>query len=172
MEWNFKDQIATRVIEYYAATPPVEEQIMHTQAVANYTRMISVMAGMDSHTTDLMEIAAWLHDIGCPNARNHYGDSLPAHQQTEGEKLVREWLKDETQLTDDEKEWLALAVGHHHQHTSAVELHFEPLYDADLIVNLWEGYYDKEQAEEKFRKLVCTKSALRLFDLFFISNKK
>ena len=167
MEKNFKDKIARRVIEYYATTPPVQEQIVHTQAVASYARMIASMEGMDERTIELMETAAWLHDIGCPNARRIYGNSLPVNQQTEGEKLVREWLQDESLLTQKEKEWLAQAVGHHHQRPSAMELHFEPLYDADLIVNLWEGYYDKKLANEKYEKLVCTDSGMHLFHLFF-----
>src|SRR5574344_1253538 len=168
MEWNFKDEVARRVVEYYATTPPIEEQIVHTQAVASYTRMIAVMEGMDAHATDLMEIAAWLHDVGCPNARKQYGNSLPVHQQTEGELLVREWLKDESTITMEEKEWVAQADGHHHQRPSAISVHCEPLYDADLIVNLREGYYDKEKAEEKFKKLICTKSGMHLFSLFFL----
>lgn len=167
MEWNFKDRIISKVIEYYATMPPVNEQIVHTQSVANYTRIIAVNEGMSEHQTELLEISAWLHDIGCPNARRIHGNSRPMYQQEEGEKLVCDWLKDEKQISDEEKEWLAQTVGHHHQRPKALELHFEPLFDADLIVNLWEGYYDKECAESKYQKLVCTDSGKHLFNLFF-----
>lgn len=171
MNWNYKDRIVARVMDYYIANPPVNEQILHTQAVASYTRAIAVMEGWDAARTEMIEIAAWLHDIGCPSARNIYGNSKPVHQQTEGEKLVYEWFENDTELQDEDKQWLAQVVGHHHQRPQAEALHFEPLYDADLIVNLWEGYYDKSQAKEKFQKLVCTESGMKLFNSFFVNDK-
>ena len=81
MQWNLKDTIARRVVDYYIDNPPVYEQIVHTQAVASYTRLIAVGEEPDAHRVDLLEVAAWLHDIGCPEARRLYGDSRPMHQQ-------------------------------------------------------------------------------------------
>ena len=168
MEWNYKDMIVRRVIAYYVDHPPVNEQIVHTQAVASYTRLIAIGEGLDAHQVDLLEMAAWMHDIGCPKAREIYGNSLPPHQEKEGRILVNEWLLDEPELTAEEKVWLADVVGSHHHFAAAQKLHFESLFEADLIVNLWEGYYKLEHANSYYEKMMVTETGRRLFSDFFL----
>ena len=85
---ELKDCISRRVTEYYVANPPAAEQITHTQSVAAYTRLIAAGEGWEYGRVELVEMAAWLHDIGCPVARKLYGNSLPVHQQEEGRKLT------------------------------------------------------------------------------------
>ncbi len=171
MEWNYKDTIARRVIDYYTENPPVEEQIVHTQAVANYTRLIASGEGMERHTVCMHEISAWLHDIGCPTARRLHGSAQPVYQMKYGRTLVEEWLKDDTHFSEEEKVWLADVVGSHHVFKKAKELHFEPLFEADLIVNLWEGYYEKNHAAE-YEKMVTTETGKGLFRQFFLTSRK
>lgn len=167
MEWNYKDKIARKVIDFYTQNPPVEEQIVHTQAVANYARLIASGEGMDAHSVDIHEISAWLHDIGCPAARCKHGNSNPPYQMQEGRILAEQWLENDPNFTPQEKEWLADTVGSHHVFRKAIELHFEPLFEADLIVNLWEGYYNKEHADE-YEKMVTTTTGRSLFHQFFL----
>ncbi len=167
MQWNLKDSIARRVVDYYIGNPPTYEQIVHTQAVASYTRLIAVGEECDSHRTDLLEIAAWLHDIGCPEARRQYGDSRPLHQQETGRCMVSEWLKEEAALTEEEKVWLADVVGSHHQLPAARRLHFEPLFEADLIVNLIEGYYAMDKAADYLETMVTTPAGRSLYKSLF-----
>lgn len=167
MQWNLKDMIARRVVDYYIDNPPVYEQIVHTQAVASYTRLIAVGEEPDAHRVDLLEVAAWLHDIGCPEARRLYGDSRPMHQQETGCRMAAEWLEAVDGLTTEEKSWLAAVVGSHHQLPAARKLHFEPLFEADLIVNLIEGYYDKAKAGEYLDKMVTTATGKALYRRLF-----
>ncbi|MCD7851082.1 MAG: HD domain-containing protein [Parabacteroides sp.] len=145
MEWDCKDKLALRVIEYYTQQEQAEKQIIHTQAVANYTRLIAVGEKLGEQTVDLMEMAAWMHDIGCPSASLKYGSTLPEYQQKEGRIIAVDWMKNIHCLTPDEKQWLVDVVGSHHQFRAVRELRFEPLFEADLIVNLLEGYYPKEK---------------------------
>lgn len=166
---RLKDRIARRVTEFYIAYPPALEQITHTQTVAAYTRLIAVGEGWGGDRLELVETAAWLHDIGCPAARRLYGNSLPVHQQEEGRRLVEEWLRDEAGLTAVEKEWLAAVVGSHHRFDAAHELHFEPLFEADLIVNMAEGYYQLSQAAHFYDKMLTTATGRSLFHALFLS---
>lgn len=165
-----KDEIARKVIDFYAANPPVWEQIIHTQAVASYARLIAAGEGMDEKQVNLHEIAAWLHDIGCPAARKLYGNSQPVHQQTEGEKLAVEWLAPIKELPESEKQWLAKVVGTHHEQHAAHSLHFEPLFEADLIVNLIEGYYAMEKAPSLYEKMVTTATGKALFEEIILNQ--
>lgn len=165
-----KDRIARQVIDYYIANPPSVEQISHTQIVASYTRAIAFGEGMDEKNVNLHETAAWLHDIGCPNARRIYDNSLPVHQQDEGRKLVKEWLQNIDGLTMEEKQWLTNVVGTHHQLKYAQSLHFEPLFEADLIVNLIEGYYSMDKADDFYKKMMMTPTGRELFHQLFLSE--
>lgn len=168
---NIKYLIAKKVTDYYIENEPSIEQIQHTQTVVAYTQFIAISEGIDDHKLDLLEIAAWLHDIGCPNARKLYGNSLPVNQQTEGKKLAELWLDKVTELTKGEKSWIAEVVGTHHQFKPAHELHFEPLFEADIIVNLIEGYYPKEKASHLFETMITTTSGKNLFEKLFLRNR-
>jgi hypothetical protein len=165
---NRIDTIALCVIEYYAKHEPTGTQIMHTQSVAHFTKLIAAGEGMAADVCELQEIAAWLHDIGCPPARKKYGNSRPPHQECEGKLLVHEWLDGSPEFTQEEVEWLADAVGGHHRPTEADRLKFKPLYEADLIVNLFEGYYKPEMAQRFIKSgAVSTRTGKMLFQQLF-----
>ncbi len=173
---NFKDTISLRVCDYYATHGPIYSQTAHTMAVASLTRQIALMQGRSERETDLLEAAAWLHDIGCPDAVSKYGNSKPPHQMAEGERITNEWLSTSDgydawadvveELTDDEKHWLARVVGTHHQQKHAIDLHFEPLFEADLIVNIKEGYYGRSQADHLFNTLMLSDEGREMFRRF------
>ncbi|MDH6358371.1 HD domain-containing protein [Parabacteroides sp. PF5-9] len=167
MKWNTKDRLALEVVGYYARQEFADKHIIHTQAVANYTRLIAVGEGMDENQSALQEIAAWFHDIGCPESYKKFGNTLPVNQQREGYILTQEWLKDEADLSSKEKEWLADVVATHHQFKSANELGFLPLFEADLIVNLLDGYYSEGQEQHLYDKLMQTKTGKELFEKIF-----
>ncbi len=171
-----KDIVSLRVCDYYKEHGPVCSQTAHTMAVASLTRQIALMQGCDEREVDLLEMAAWLHDIGCPTAIEKYGDSSPVHQQTEGERIVREWLASPdgfadwgivvSELTEEEKQWLASVVGTHHQQKHAIELHFGPLFEADLIVNIKEGYYGRSQANRLYDTMMLSDAGREMFRRF------
>lgn len=165
---NRSQRLSQRVIEYYADNEPAASQIMHTQSVAHLTRLIAEGEGLDKGKCEMLEMAAWLHDIGCPPARLKYGDSKPPHQESEGKRMVHEWLDKDPDFTADEASWLADAVGGHHRVTEAHRLHFEPLFEADLIVNLFEGYYKPDMAQHFVSSgAVSTAMGLALFEKLF-----
>lgn len=165
---NRTQRLSQRVIEYYADNKPTASQVMHTQSVAHFTRLIAEAEDMDCKKCEMLEMAAWLHDIGCPPARQKYGDSKPSHQECEGKDLVHEWLDNDQDFTAGETEWLADTVGGHHRVSEAKRLHFEPLFEADLIVNLFEGYYKADMAQHFVNSgAVSTTTGLALFGKLF-----
>ena len=129
-------RINWKMMELFAAEDPA--QIAHTQSVHDYTRVLAARSGCAERRIALLELAAILHDIGCPASRAKYGDSKPPHQEEEGARIVAEWLRECPELNDDEKKFIEEAVGSHHQFEAAKRLGFEPLFEADLAVNLLE----------------------------------
>lgn len=161
-----KDIVAQLVIEYYSRYPEwMRDDIRHTQEVVSYTRLIAVEEGLPKPEVDMLEAAAWLHDIGCPRSKELYGNSLPVNQQNIGCVVAAELIKDLDGLTIDQKDWLADVVGTHHQFKHAQRLNFLPLFEADLIVNLLSGYHARENAPKLFETLMTTESGKRLFKL-------
>ena len=146
-------RINWKMMELFAAEDPA--QIAHTQSVHDYTRVLAARSGCAERRIALLELAAILHDIGCPASRAKYGDSKPPHQEEEGARIVAEWLRECPELNDDEKKFIEEAVGSHHQ------------FEADLAVNLLEGYYPRERAGELCEKLVTTAAGRELFHLLF-----
>ena len=122
-------RINWKMMELFAGEDPA--QIAHTQSVHDYTRVLAARSGCAERRIALLELAAILHDIGCPASRAKYGDSS------------------------------------HHQFEAAKRLGFEPLFEADLAVNLLEGYYPRERAGELCEKLVTTAAGRELFHLLF-----
>ncbi len=161
-----KDAIAQLVIEYYSRYPEwMRDDILHTQEVVSYTRLIAIGEGMSESDVAMQEAAAWLHDIGCPRSKELYGNSLPVNQQNIGSVVAAELLKDLDGITIDQKSWLADVVGTHHQFTKSQQLGFAPLFEADLIVNLLSGYHPRENAQHLYDTLMITESGKRLFKM-------
>ena len=159
------EKIALRTMRYFTQEDPT--QIAHTQCVINYTQLIAEGENYPPRKKELIEIAAWLHDIGCPGARTKYGNSRPIHQMTEGFNITSEWLKEYSELTSEEQEWIAHVVGGHHQLKQALHYHFEPLYEADIIVNFFEDYYKKQNLQLYYDKVMKTTRGRELYKMFF-----
>jgi hypothetical protein len=157
---NTTDLLARKIIDFYATND--SSQIAHTQCVVSYTHLIASAEGWPVREAMVLECAAWMHDIGCPAAVKKYGNSKPEHQMSEGRLIVPAFLDGFNGLTATEKQWIADVVGTHHQMKWALSLHYEPLFEADLIVNLLEGYYPMSQAEN-YLSLVHTAEGLRIF---------
>ena len=163
---QIKDKIAAWVVEYYAQFPELKrDDVLHTQEVVSYTRMIAVGEGYDERKVALLEMAAWLHDIGCPRAKELYGNSLPVNQQNVGREVTREYLHDIKELSQPDKDWLENVVGTHHQYPKAIEFDFLPLFEADLIVNLLSGYHPKEKAQHLYDTMMQTNTGRHIFKL-------
>lgn len=159
-----KDSIARVVIDYYAKFPHLmREDILHTQEVVSYTRLIAIGEGLSEERVELLECAAWLHDIGCPRSKEIYGNSMPVNQQQVGREVTSQLLANIDTFSTSEKEWLADVVGTHHQYKHALSLDFMPLFEADLIANSLSGYHNPEKAKHLFSTLMKTVTGRALF---------
>ena len=170
---TFKDKIAKRVVDYYIENGPISQQITHTMAVAACTRIIAKGMGMSERECELQESAAWLHDIGCPASIRKYGNAQSVNQQKEGQRIVTEWKHWllSVGLTEHETTWIADVIGTHHQQPAAQKLHFEPLFEADLIVNLQDGYYGRCQAEHFYETLLMTEAGKALYTALIFDRR-
>ncbi len=162
---EFKDIIATKVIEYYALFEHlVREDLLHTQQVVSFTRTIATSEGYTPQQIDLLEAAAWLHDIGCPKSKEIYGNSLPCNQQTVGESVAMELLSD-VDMAYEDKLWICSVVASHHRVQSSISLNFTPLFEADFIVNALSGYFSPLKVKNIHSKMVTTRCGNHLLKM-------
>ncbi len=159
-----KDLIANIVIDYYSQYPDLmREDIQHTQEVVSYTRLIAVGENIPDLEIEMLEAAAWMHDIGCPRSKEIYGNSLPENQQRVGKIVATDLLQNIESLSDDERCWIADVVASHHQFSKVEELGFAPLFEADLIVNILSGYHPIDKAQQLYTAMMRTTTGKKLF---------
>ncbi len=159
-----KDLIANIVIEYYSHFPELmREDILHTQEVVCYTHLIAVGENIPTIEVDLLEAAAWLHDIGCPRSKEIYGNSLPENQQSVGRIVASDLLAKVDILNNDEKRWIIDVVASHHQFSKVEELGFSPLFEADLIVNILSGYHPRHKSQHLYQTMMRSTTGKKLF---------
>jgi HD superfamily phosphodiesterase len=130
----------------------------HALKVHNFARTIAKLEGLSGEEQLTLEIAAVLHDIGIPESRRKYDSSAARYQEKEGPPIARELLKD---LAIDEKivERVCYMIGHHHTYTKVDKTDFQILFEADFLVNMYEGRASKERILDRQQKIFKTESA-------------
>ena len=102
------DALALHMITYYAADPA---RIQHFIKVHSFAALIARQEGMDASTLEMLEAAAYVHDIGIKPAEQTYGSSAGKYQEELGPAPARAgsageaaliWLRDhaDTGTTD------------------------------------------------------------------------
>lgn len=135
--------------------------IDHFIRVWTYARTIGIQEGLDEGTQYVLEVAAITHDIACPLCREKYGDTRGAHQEAEGEIMVRDFLRD-TGMADAQISRVAYLVGHHHTFTGVDHVDYQILIEADYVANATENGYSAHNVQNFIEKVMKTESGKRL----------
>lgn len=130
----------------------------HALKVHNFARTIAKLEGLSGRDQLTLEIAAVLHDIGIPESERKYNSSAARYQEKEGPPIARELIKD---LALDQKivERVCFMIGHHHTYEKVDRNDFQILFEADFLVNMYEGRASKDRISQIQQKLFKTKSA-------------
>ncbi len=79
-----------KMIAFYKGST---HDIGHFLKVWALAQTIGALQGLDSHTQEILELAAVVHDIACPLCREKYGDANGKHQELESPPLVEAFLR-------------------------------------------------------------------------------
>lgn len=143
--------------------------IDHFLKVWAMAKTIGELEGLDSHTQEILELAAVVHDIACPLCREKYGNTNSKHQELESPPLVEEFF-DGLPVSRPDMERISWLVAHHHTYTNVDGLDHQILLEADFLVNAGESSYP-QQAIESFRERVFrTASGTRLLGSIYGKN--
>jgi hypothetical protein len=153
---SFIERVALAMENYFGAD---ERRIEHAHRVAGYAR--ELLAAVDADETETL-IAAYLHDIGIPEAERKYGRCPGHYQEQEGPPVARSLLEE---LGADEQliGTVCALVGCHHTPGGIDSPEFRILWDADALVNLAEVVADKgpEQIERILDTALVTETGYR-----------
>jgi HD superfamily phosphodiesterase len=142
-----KDRVAIEMKRYLKSD---FKRIGHATRVARYAERIG-----KSEKGNLAVIlsAAYLHDIGIPEAERKHGSSVPKYQEKEGPPIARSILN-KLKVNEDLVDEVCDIVGHHHHAGPDESLNFKVVFDADLIANLEEKIKDKPMEKEKLTEII------------------
>jgi putative nucleotidyltransferase with HDIG domain len=166
-ETSFRERIALEMKKYLGKDV---KRINHAVKVARYAEQILKMEGGDPL---VILGAAYLHDIGAPEAQKKYeaaGGDYYGHQETEGVPIAREILK-RLAVKEEAAEEICDIIGHHHHLREEETLNFQIVYESDWLVNIEEEGISKDRGkvlaiiEESFRTEAGRQIAEKLFML-------
>ncbi len=126
-----KDKVAVEMKRYFKTD---FKRIGHATRVARYAERIGKA---EQANMAVVLLAAYLHDIGIPEAERKHNSSAPKFQHQEGPPVARNLLTNlgaNPNLIDE----VCDIIGHHHHPRDNETLDFKVIYDADLIANLEE----------------------------------
>lgn len=142
-----KDRIAVEMKKYFRQD---FKRIGHATRVARHAEAI---AGREGGDMAVILAAAYLHDIGIPEAEKKHGSSAARYQEEEGPPVARQIMED-VGAADAMIDEVCDIIGHHHHPRENETLNFRVLYDADLIANLEDSAKNKEPDKAHMEKVI------------------
>lgn len=139
---DFLDRVRAAMENYFGSDA---RRIEHALQVAAYAG--ELLDSIDADPT-LTLTAAYLHDIGIPEAERKHGSCAGSWQEKEGPPVARRMLED-LQAPPELTEGVCSLVGTHHTPAAIDSPEFRILWDADALVNLAEVMPVKSPEERR-----------------------
>jgi HD superfamily phosphodiesterase len=155
MERQRLNALAMEMLHYYANDPARSQHLIKVHA---FSKLIAQQEGLDSHTCDLLEAAAYVHDIGIKPAEAKYHSTAGPYQEELGAPIALDLL---TRLgfPAPVAQRVAYLVGHHHTYDHIDGMDYQILVEADFLVNLYEDF----QGDEALRRTSAQTALDRIF---------
>ena len=160
---NRQEELLLAMMEYDKSMP---KQIQHLMKVHYFAHIIATMEGVDNKTTETLETAAILHDIGIREALKKYGSSAGKYQEELGPaeaEPIMEKLGYEKETIDRVK----YLIGHHHTYSHIDGIDYQILVEADFLVNLFEDNEPEHVAKTVEEKIFKTAAGKKLLETMF-----
>ena len=153
---DFIEKVRAAMEAYFGEDEP---RIEHALQVAGYARELLAYIDADEAVT---MAAAYLHDIGIPEAERKHGSCAGTYQEQEGPPVAREIL-DGLGAPEPLVSTVCALVGSHHTPAAIESPEFRILWDADALVNLTEVLPGKgpEEIRAILEKFMVTEPGFR-----------
>lgn len=148
----------SEMIRYYGGSA---RHIQHFVKVHAFAKLIGEMENIGEETLEILEAAAYVHDIGVKPAEEKFGSCEGPLQEREGVPAAKEML-DRLGFEERLAERVCFLVGHHHTYTEIDGIDYQILVEADFLVNLYEDAADKGTVEAVYKNIFRTESGKRI----------
>ena len=142
-----KDRVAIEMKRYLKSD---FKRIGHATRVARYAERIGKN---ERGNLAVILSAAYLHDIGIPEAERKHGSSAPEYQEKEGPPLARSILN-KLKANEDLVDEVCDIVGHPHHPGPDESLNFKVVFDADLIANLEDKIKERPMETKRLTEII------------------
>jgi len=157
------DQVYLEMIQYNSGDP---RRIQHFVKVHSFARIIGIGEGLEAKVLEILEVAAYVHDIGIKQAEAEYGRSDGPLQEQLGPDEATKMLK-RIGYDDQIIERVAYLVGHHHTYTAIEGIDYQILVEADFLVNLFEDQASQAAITSVRKKVFKTQTGLKILDWMY-----
>ncbi len=147
-----------KMIKYYEGNPLRSH---HFLKVHSFAKWIGEEEGLDAETMEILEAAAFVHDIGIKIAEEKYGSDAGPYQEKEGPAAAKSILE-ESGYSGKLVERVCYLVGHHHTYTNIDGVDYQILVEADFLVNLYEGQESREAIVNAYRNIFQTEAGKQM----------
>lgn len=155
------EQTLALMREYYANDTKRTKHFLKVHAFANY---ISTCEKVSENTARLIELTAYVHDIGIKNAELKYGNCSGKLQEREG-KLESRILLSGLALDSEEIDRICYIVAHHHTYNEIDGIDYQIIVEADFLVNFLEYDISTDGLLSAKNKIFKTATGLALCDV-------
>lgn len=152
---------------YYAGDV---RRINHFIKVYGFAKAIGECEGLDSGTLEILEIAAFVHDIGIKNSEIKYGSSAGKLQESEGPPEARKLLG-RLGTSPAVMERVCWLVAHHHTYTDINGSDYQILLEADFLVNAFEDALSEEAVIAARDRLFKTPAGKMFLNNLYLKNR-
>ena len=155
-----------KMIEFYRGNLRDIDHFLKVWAMA---KTIGELEGLNSHTQEVLELTAVVHDIACPLCREKYGNTNGSNQELESPPLVETFFEG-LPMDPADLSRISFLVAHHHTDTGVDGLDYQILLEADFLVNAGESGYSRAVIEKFRQRVFRTKSGIRLLDSMYLGE--
>jgi len=144
----FKDRVAVEVKRYFKSD---FKRIGHAGRVARHAERIGKLEGGN---LAVILCAAYLHDIGIPEAERKFQSAAPEYQEQEGPPIARSILS-KLKAKESVIQEVCDIIAHHHHPKCDETLNFKVVYDADQIANLEKRLKDMPMEKGRLKETIA-----------------
>ncbi len=155
--------VLERMIKYYKGDA---KRIQHFIKVHAFARAIGQKEGLNQSEQNVLEIAAYVHDIGIKKAEEMYNSCEGKLQEKLGPPIAKQLLADLIKEPCD-LERICYLVGNHHTYNNINGRDYRILVEADFLVNLQEEGINKSGIEAVYNKIFATEYGKYLCKIMF-----
>ena len=164
MDKSIEGLILNKMINYFENDP---KRINHALKVYGFSKAIASGESINESQTEILFVAAILHDIGIKVSEIKYDSSAGHYQELEGPAVARELLED-LDLDNNFLDRVCFLIGHHHTYSAIDGIDFQILVEADFLVNIFEDNLGVPEINSIFSKVFKTSSGKKIISSMYL----